>query len=120
MDKNWTEFQRSCLQHIAGLLPRIRALVAALGSDALEVYCRYGCLGTDCIEVAVLGSDAIEVYCQHGCLDADCIERMKDSRFTQPDGDGAEQASDEEADDDSEGDNSQPAGGEEAEDESSG
>ena len=46
----WTEFQKSCVQHIAGLLHSIRGLVETLGSDALERYCRYGRLGNNCLE----------------------------------------------------------------------
>lgn len=46
----WTEFQRTCVQHIAGLLDSIRGLVKALGSEALERYCRNGCLGNECLE----------------------------------------------------------------------
>ena len=63
MEKRWTEFQRDCLQHIAGLFYSIRGLVEALGSDALELYCR------------------------NGCLHNDCIDRVKMAKFTQSDGD---------------------------------
>lgn len=63
METKWTEFQRDCLQYIAGLLHSIRGLVETLGSDALELYCR------------------------HGCLDNQCIERVKLAKFTQPDAD---------------------------------
>ena len=72
MAREWTEFQRSCLQHIAGLLPSIRAMVAALGSDALELYCR------------------------HGCLDQACIDRVASAQFTEHDGDDEESEDDEE------------------------
>ena len=48
--KSWTEFHRSCVQHIAGLLHSIRRLVETLGSDALERYCRYGRLGNNCLD----------------------------------------------------------------------
>lgn len=78
VEKKWTEFQRSCLQHLAGLLPNIRELVAALGSDALELYCRYGCLGPD------------------------CIKRLIKAEFTEPDGDDEESEDDEECNDDEE------------------
>ena len=48
--KSWTEFQQSCVQHIAGLLHSIKGLVEILGSDALERYCRHGRLGNDCLD----------------------------------------------------------------------
>lgn len=54
--RQWTEFQRRCVQHIAGLLLSIRGLVEALGSDVLERYCRHGCLGNDCVERVKLAS----------------------------------------------------------------
>lgn len=63
MESKWTNFQRGCLRHIAGFLHSIRGLVETLGSDALELYCRHGCLGND------------------------CIDRVKSAKFTQPDGD---------------------------------
>lgn len=50
MERQWTEFQRSCVEHIAGLLHSIRGLVATLGDDALENYCHHGCLGSVCVE----------------------------------------------------------------------
>ena len=48
--KQWTEFQKSCVQHIAGLLHSIRGLVETLGHDALKHYCHQGCLGKPCID----------------------------------------------------------------------
>lgn len=54
--KQWTEFQKRCVQHIAGLLLSIRGLVEALGSDALERYCHHGCLGNDCVDRVKLAS----------------------------------------------------------------
>ncbi|KAF6231702.1 hypothetical protein HO173_010004 [Letharia columbiana] len=84
VETKWTEFQRDCLQYIAGLLHSIRGLVETLGSDALELYCR------------------------HGCLDNQCIERVKLAKFTQPDADeepedelGDEEPEDEEPEDES-------------------
>lgn len=59
--KSWTEFQRSCVQHIAGLLHSIRGLVETLGPDALERYCRQGRLGNN------------------------CLDRLKPALFTEPD-----------------------------------
>ena len=76
MEKQWTEFQRQCLQYIAGLLPSIRGLVEALGPEALGL------------------------YCQDGCLDKSCIDRVKLAKMTQSDGDeGSEEgASEDDAD----------------------
>ena len=75
MESRWTEFQRDCLKHVAGLLHSIRGLVEALGSDALELYCRNGCLGND------------------------RIDRVKMVEFTPPDGDGEEDEGSEDAED---------------------
>ena len=86
VEKKWTEFQRICMQHIAGLLPNIRELVAALGSDALELYCRYGCLGPD------------------------CIKRLVKAEFTEPDGDDEESEDDEEGKDDEESEGDEKSG----------
>ena len=63
METKWTEFQRDCLSHIARLLLSIRRLVETLGPEALEVYCRDGCMGPD------------------------CVERVKLAKFTEPDRD---------------------------------
>lgn len=65
-----------------------------------------------------LGSDALEVYCRHGCLDSDCVENVKESEFTQPDGDDVQPASDEEPEDESDGEDAQPTSYEESEDHS--
>lgn len=73
METGWNEFQRGCLHYVAGFLHSIRKLVEALGSDALEFYCRHGCLGSD------------------------CIDRVKLAKFTEPDED--EEAEDEEIED---------------------
>ena len=59
----WTEFQKCCVQHIAGILHSIRGLVETLGSDALERYCRHGRLGNN------------------------CLDRLKSAIFTKPDTD---------------------------------
>ena len=63
MERGWTDFQRDCLYYIADFLSSIKALVTALGSDALELYCR------------------------NGCLDTACIDRVKSTRFAERDGD---------------------------------
>ncbi len=47
MEKSWTDFQRSCVKHIAGLLDSIRRLVETLGIDALARYCQEGRLGSE-------------------------------------------------------------------------
>ena len=56
METRWTEFQRSCVQHIAGLLGSIRGLVGTLGPDALGNYCQHGCLGNECLDRVKLAS----------------------------------------------------------------
>lgn len=71
----WTEFQRICVQRIAGLLHSIRGLVEILGSDALERYCRHGRLGND------------------------CLDRLKSAIFTKPDTDEGSGPMDEECED---------------------
>ena len=38
------------MQHLAGLLRSIKGLVGALGPNALERYCRQGCLGQDYVD----------------------------------------------------------------------
>ena len=48
--RQWTEFQKSCVQHIAGLLHSIKGLVEILGHDALKHYCHQGCLGQPCVD----------------------------------------------------------------------
>ena len=47
VSNRWTNFQRRCLAYIAEFLPSIRGLVNVLGDDALEEYCRHGCLDKD-------------------------------------------------------------------------
>ena len=79
MEKQWTEFQRICVRHIAGLLVSIRGLVEALGPDALGRYCRNGCLGKE------------------------CLDKVKLAKFTEPDTDHGEEV-EEEGDDEDEGD----------------
>ena len=79
MENRWTEFQRSCVKHIAGLLLSIKGLVEALGPDALEHYCRHGCLGND------------------------CINRVKLASFTKPDEDEGSEDADEGSEDGNEG-----------------
>lgn len=64
VEHGWTEFQRDCLEYVAGFLHSIKRLVETLGSDALEIYCR------------------------NGCLENDCIGRVKLAKFITPDGDG--------------------------------
>ena len=77
--KQWTDFQKSCVQHIAGLLHGIRGLVETLGHDALKH------------------------YCYHGCLSKPCVERVKLAEFVKSDVEGYEDV-DEEADDEEHGD----------------
>ena len=38
--QSYSEFQRYCLKQYASYLPNTKILVKALGSDALETYCR--------------------------------------------------------------------------------
>ena len=107
METRWTEFQRSCVQHIAGLLGSIRGLVGTLGPDAL-------------------GN-----YCQHGCLGKQCLDRVNLAGFSKPDKDeesGDEESGDEESGDEEMGDEEmedeemgdEEVGDEESEDEESG
>ena len=102
METRWTEFQRSCVQHIAGLLGSIRGLVGTLGPDAL-------------------GN-----YCQHGCLGKQCLDRVKLASFSKPDKDeesGDEESGDEEIGDEETGDEepgNEESEGDESEDEESG
>ena len=42
MAAGWKKFQRRCLEYISQSLYSIRGLVGALGTDCLEIYCRYG------------------------------------------------------------------------------
>lgn len=56
METRWTEFQRICVQHIAGLLGSIRGLIGTLGPDALGKYCQHGCLGKQCLDRVKLAS----------------------------------------------------------------
>ena len=72
--RQWTEFQKSCVQHIAGLLHGIRGLVKTLGDDALRH------------------------YCHHGCLDKSCIEGVKAAAFVQPDTEKKEDVADDSED----------------------
>ena len=90
----WTEFQKSCVQHIAGLLHSIRGLVETLGSDALERYCRHGRLGNN------------------------CLERLKSASFTKPDTDEGSGPIDPEFEDANEGSGDAEAESEDANEES--
>ena len=92
--KQWTEFQRSCVQHIAGLLHSIRGLVETLGSDALERYCRQGRLGNN------------------------CLDRLKSASFTKPDTDEGSEPTDPNFEDAGEGSEDAEAGSEDAGEES--
>lgn len=42
--KDWTAFQRVCVEVISAYLPSITGLVEVLGEAALEDYCRHGFL----------------------------------------------------------------------------
>ena len=77
--KQWTEFQRTCVQHITGVLHSIRGLVETLGPDALERYCRHGRLGNN------------------------CLDRLKSAIFTKPDTEGGSGSTDLEMEDAGEG-----------------
>ena len=48
--KDWTKFQRKCLETISEYLPSITGLVKLMGPKALEKYCRYGYLEQDDID----------------------------------------------------------------------
>ena len=48
--KDWTNFQRMCLETISGYLPSITGLVKLMGPKALEKYCRYGYLEQEGID----------------------------------------------------------------------
>ena len=78
------------MKHIAGLLPSIGGLVKTLGPEALEVYCRDGCLGPD------------------------CVDRVKMATFTEPDSD--EELGDTQSDSDEELEDIQSDSEEEPED----
>ena len=56
--KDWTVFQRLCMEVISDYLPSIMGLVSALGKDALDDYCRHGYLRQEKI-------DAIKTF--NGC-----------------------------------------------------
>ena len=45
--KDWTAFQRVCVEVISAYLPSITGLVELLGEAALEDYCRHGFLEQD-------------------------------------------------------------------------
>ena len=45
--KDWTVFQRVCVEVISAYLPSITGLVELLGETALEDYCRHGFLEQD-------------------------------------------------------------------------
>ena len=91
--KQWTEFQRTCVQHIAGVLHSIRGLVETLGPDALER------------------------YCQHGRLGNNCLDRLKSAIFTKPDTEGGSGPADLEMEDAGEGSGDAEAGSEDADEE---
>ena len=90
----WTEFQRSCVQHIAGLLHSIRGLVETLGSDALERYCRDGRVGNN------------------------CLDRLKSAVFTKPDTDEGSEPVDPESEGADEVPENAEAGSEDADEDS--
>ena len=48
--KDWTAFQRLCVEVISEYLPSITRLVELLGETALEDYCRHGFLGQDTVD----------------------------------------------------------------------
>ena len=91
--KQWTEFSRACVQHIAGLLYSIRGLVETLGSDALERYCRQGRLGNN------------------------CLDGLKSASFTKPDTDEGPGPTDPDFEDAGEGSGDAEAGSEDADEE---
>ncbi len=85
------------MEYVAGFLHSIKRLVETLGSDALEIYCRNGCLGND------------------------RIETVKMVKFTPPDGDGEEdedEGSEDVEDEKPEDEESEDEGSEDAGDES--
>ena len=51
--KDWTVFQRVCVEVISEYLPSITGLVKLLGKDALDDYCRYGYLEQEKIDAVV-------------------------------------------------------------------
>ena len=51
--KDWTAFQRACMEVISEYLPSIKGLVSVLGEDALDNYCRYGYLEREKIDAVV-------------------------------------------------------------------
>ncbi|KAM0799599.1 hypothetical protein BDR22DRAFT_910509 [Usnea florida] len=78
VEKGWTEFQRESLYYIADFLSSIKGLVTALGSDALELYCQNGCLGTTCIE---------RVKLTRFVEDLECAEESTEDEDVDGDGD---------------------------------
>ena len=48
--KDWTVFQRLCMEVISDYLPSIMGLVSGLGEDALDDYCRHGYLKQEKID----------------------------------------------------------------------
>ncbi|KAK0513739.1 hypothetical protein JMJ35_003461 [Cladonia borealis] len=48
--KDWTVFQRVCMEVISEYLPSITGLVSVLGEDALDDYCRFGYLEQEKID----------------------------------------------------------------------
>lgn len=121
MEGGWTEFQRGCVQHIAGLLLSIRGLVDALGSDALEYYCRHGCLGSDCVDRVKLASFTRPDK-DEGSEDTD--DGSEDGDEDSEDGDGDVEDADRDAEgadrDVEDGDEGSEDGDEEVEDEDEG
>ena len=51
--KDWTNFQRVCMEIISDHLPGITGLVDVLGEKALDDYCRYGHLDQEKIDAVV-------------------------------------------------------------------
>lgn len=51
--QDWTMFQRVCMEVISDYLPSITGLVSVLGEDALDDYCRFGCLEREKMDAVV-------------------------------------------------------------------
>ena len=51
--KDWTVFQRVCVEVISEYLPSITGLVTILGENALDDYCRHGYLEREKIDAVV-------------------------------------------------------------------
>ena len=82
MAAGWKKFQRRCLEYISQSLYSIRGLVGALGTDCLEIYCRYGHLPQNYIN---------KVIEYEGIIPAEEIdEDDSDIDETQEDASGAE------------------------------